>query len=50
MKIDYVLKKDKNYYPQVYLKNFKCIGKKVIRHFIDDLENSFDNSDEPGED
>ena len=27
MKIDYVLKKDKNYYPQVYLKNFKCIEK-----------------------
>lgn len=24
--------------------------KKMIRHFIDDLENSFDNSDEPGED
>ena len=44
--LDAALKKDENYYPQVFLKECKYIEKKVVRHIIDDLENSSDNSDE----
>ena len=43
------LKKYENNYPQVFLKEFKYIKKKVIRHIIDDLGKScddFDDSDE----
>ena len=39
------LKKDKNYYLQVFLKECKYIEKKVVRHIIDDLESSSDDSD-----
>ena len=44
--LDSSLKKDKNYYPQVFLKECKCIEKKVVRHIIDVLERSSDDSDE----
>ena len=44
--MDSSLKKDKNYYPQVFLKECKCIEKKVVRHIIDVLESSSDDSDE----
>ena len=41
------LKKDKNYYPQVSLKECKYIKqKKVIRHITDDLQSFSDDSDE----
>ena len=45
---DSALKKDGNYYPQVFLKDCKYIEKKVIRH-IDDLESSSDDSDDSNE-
>ena len=35
---DSALKKDENYYPQVFLKKCKYIEKKAVRHIIDDLE------------
>ena len=46
--IDFVLKKEKNYYPQAFLKECKHIEKekKVIRYITDDLNNSSDDSDE----
>ena len=44
--LDSALKKDDNYYLQVFLKECKCIEKKVVRHIIDDLESSSDDSDE----
>ena len=44
--LDSAPKKDDSYYPQVFLKDCKYIEKKVIRHIIDDLESSSDNSDE----
>ena len=47
--LDSALKKDENYYPQVFLKECKYIDKKVIRHIIDDLETSFDDSDDSDE-
>ena len=45
--IDFALKKAKNYYPQVFLKESVYIYKdiKVIRHFTDDLEIFADDSD-----
>ena len=43
--LDYALKKNDNYYPQVFLKESKYIEKKIIRHIIDDLESSSDDSD-----
>ena len=45
--IDFALKKTKNHYPQVFLKERVYIYKdiKVIRHFTDDLEISSDDSD-----
>ena len=43
--LDSALKKDENYYPQVFLKECKYVEKKVVRHIIDDLESSSDNSD-----
>ena len=41
---DSSLKKDSNYYPQVFLKECKDMEKNVIKHIIDDLESSFDDS------
>ena len=35
--LDSALKKDDNYYPQVFLKECKYIVKKVIRHIHDNL-------------
>ena len=35
--LDSALKKDENYYPQVFLKESKYIKKKVIRFFSDNL-------------
>ena len=46
MSLDSVLNKDENYYLQVFLKECKYMEKKVIRHIIDDLESSTDDSDE----
>ena len=43
--LDSALKKYENYYPQVFLKECNYIKKKVIRHFIDDLESISDDSD-----
>ena len=40
------LKKDENYYPQVFLKKRKYIEKKVLRHIIKVLESSSDDSDD----
>ena len=36
--IDFVPKKDENYYPQVFLKEGKFIEKKVVRYITDDPE------------
>ena len=47
--LDSVLKKDENYYSQVFLKECKYINKKVIRHIIDDKESSSDDSDDSDE-
>ena len=44
--LDSVLKEDENYYPSVFLKECKYIKKKVIRHIIDDIQSSSDDSDE----
>ena len=44
--LDSALDKDGNYYPQLLLKEFKYMEKNVVRHIIDDLESSFDDSDE----
>ena len=35
--LDSALKKDENYYPQVFLKECKYIDKKVVRHIHDNL-------------
>ena len=40
------LKNDENYYPKVFLKECTYIKKKEVRHIIDDLESSSDDSDE----
>ena len=44
--LESALKKDENYYPQVFFKECKYIEKKVDTHIIDDLESSSDDSDE----
>ena len=46
--LDSALKKNDNYYPQVFLKECKYIEKKVIRHINDNLSDfsSDDESDE----
>ena len=41
--------KGDNYFPQVFLKECKYIEKKVIRHIIDDLESSSDDSNDSDE-
>ena len=43
--LDSALKKDDNYYTQVISKECGYIEKKIVRHIIDDLESSFDDSD-----
>ena len=43
--LESTLKKDENYYLQVFLKKYKYINKKVVRHITDDLESSSDDSD-----
>ena len=42
--MDSALKKDENCYLQIFLKECKHIEKKVVRHFIDDLEISSNDS------
>ena len=44
--LDSALKKDENYFPLVFLKECKCIEKKVIRNIIDYIESFYDDSDE----
>ena len=47
IRLDSALKKDKNYYPQLFLKECKCIEKRVVRHIHDNLRDfySLDKSD-----
>ena len=40
--LDFALKKDENYYPQVFLKECKCIEKKLIRNISDNLSDFSD--------
>ena len=47
--LDSALKKDENYYPQVFLRECKYIEKKVVSHIVDDLESSSDDSDDSDE-
>ena len=44
--LDSALKKDENYYRQVFFKKCTCIEKKVIKH-INDNSSDFSSSDEP---
>ena len=47
--LDYALKKNDNYYPQVFLKECKYIEKKVVRYIhgnLSDFSYSSDKSDE----
>ena len=46
--LDSALKKDENYYPQVFLKECEYIETKIIRHINDNLSD-FPSSDEPDE-
>ena len=46
MSLDSVLNKDGTYYPQVSLKDYEYIKKKVISYIIDNSECSSDDSDE----
>ena len=46
--LDSALKKDDNYYLQVFLKECKCIEEKVIRH-IHGILSGFTSSDESDE-
>ena len=39
--LDSALKKNENYYPQMFLKECKCIEKKVISHANNDLSDFF---------
>ena len=41
---DSILKKEENYYLQVFLKECQYIAKEVIRHITEDLEVSPDDS------
>ena len=36
--MDSALKKDEHFYPQVFLKEYKCNKKNVIRRIIDELQ------------
>ena len=44
--LDSALTKSKTFYPQIFLKECKYIEKIVVRHNIDDLESSSDDSDD----
>ena len=46
--MDFVLKKDESYYPQVFLKQCKYVEKKIIRHIHDNLSD-FSSSDDDDE-
>ena len=46
--LDFALKKDENYDPQVFLKECKYIEKKIVSHIYDNLSYS-SSSDEFGE-
>ena len=43
---DSALRKDEQYYLQVFLKECRYIKKKVIRYIVCDLESSADDSDD----
>ena len=45
IKSESALKKDENYYPQVFLKECQYNEKKVAKHIIDDLSSSDDSND-----
>ena len=47
--LDFALKKVESCFPQVFLKEYKQIEKKVIRPIIDDLERFSDDSDDSDE-
>ena len=47
--LDSALKKNDNYYPQVFLKECKYIEKKVVRHIYDSLSDFSYSSDETDE-
>ena len=47
--LDSALKKDGNYYPQLFLKECKYIEKKVVRHIHDSLSDFSYSSDESDE-
>ena len=47
--LDSALKKNDNYYPQVFLKECKYIAKKVVWHIhenLNDFSSDYDDSDE----
>ena len=44
--LDSALKRDDNYYPQVFLKKCKYIEKKVVRHINDKLSDFFSSDDD----
>ena len=46
---DSALKKDESYYPQVFSKECKSIGKKLVRHIHDNLRDFSSSSDESDE-
>ena len=46
--LDFILKKDESYYPQVFLKECKYVEKKIIRHIHDNLSD-FSYSDDDDE-
>ena len=47
--LDFALKKDGNYHPQVFLKECKYINKKIVRYIHDNLSNFSYSSDESDE-
>ena len=47
--MDSALKKNDNYYPQVFLKEGNWIEKKLTRHINDNLSDFSYSSDEPDE-
>ena len=47
--LDSALKKDDNYYPQMFLKECKYIEKKVVRHINDNLSDFCFSPDESNE-
>ena len=47
--LDFALKKDDNYYPQVLLKECNYIERKVLRHIHDNLSDFSSDDEEPDE-